>query len=720
MKKIMKEVIMKRIKLKALITSYYPAFGGLFVGMIFFSYGLANNLSMSYMGNTSERVTEFILANFLGAIITFLLKVLGVYIVIGAAAGTFIYFSVESLRKLFPFAVRKGFLFAINAAVSFVLFLSFFFKDIILYPQLYMNNFHNKNALFKAVVNFLTDSVHPGVFTGIQVFLFAAGVLLISTALFRTRHRVISVSLLSALCVVVLLTALHPFRDSGVAGNTSGERPNILIIASDALRPDHLSGHGYFRDTSPSIDRLIRNGVSFRNAFIEVPRTFPSWVSILTGQYSATHGIRHMFPTSRDLNRSFPSIAGTLKEKGYYTSVVTDYAGDIFSRVDLGFEKVDTPYFNFDYVLQSAILENHTFLLPFLSNRFGLMLFPVMKDSAYFCPPSLLKDRILREIRNSGERPFFISTFFSSTHFPYAPPYPYYSRYRAPGYSGPYKFYKQRIISLDNDAGGTRISAEDIAQVRALYDAGIRAMDDAVGEVIAFLRRNNLYDNTIIVVLSDHGENLYEDDLGMGHGEHFRGHYAVKIPLVFHCPKIIKKHREIHDVVRVVDIAPTILSLAGIGSSPTMEGVSLTPLLQGKQAPPQRAFGETGIWFDNILREDLFFQYKRILYPDITFLSEIDFHFGNQLVLSDDFRDVVNLSKHRYAFDGRYKLIYMPLSDRIEYELYDVHRDPHERDNIASRDPVNLARMKKILFQWVRRNGDVIVKDEYIFPILRY
>ncbi len=716
----MKEIIMKHFRIKMNITSHYPALGGLLVSLVFFSYGLVNNLSMSYMGNTSDRVTEFILSNFLGAITAFLLKVLGVYIVIGAAAGVFLYYSVESLRSLFSIEIRKMYLFIINIMVSLLLFLTFFFKDIILYPQLYMNNFHNKNALFKAVVNFLTDSVHPGVCTGIQVFILAAGILLICAALFRMKHRVISVSLLSALCVVALLLALRPFRDRGMAGNAAGERPNILIIASDALRPDHLSGHGYVRDTSPSIDGLIKNGISFRNTFIEVPRTFPSWVSILTGRYSATHGIRHMFPTSRDLNRSFPSIAGALREKGYYTSVVTDYAGDIFSRVDLGFEKVDTPYFNFDYVLQSAIIENHAFLLPFISNSFGLKLFPVLKDSAYFCPPSLLKDRIIREIRNSRERPFFISTFFSSTHFPYAPPYPYYSRYRAPGYSGPYKFYKQRIISLDNDAGGQEITPEDIAQVRALYDAGIRAMDDAVGDIIAFLKRNNLYENTIIVVLSDHGENLYEGDLGMGHGEHFRGHYAVKIPLIFHYPKGIKTHREIQDVARVVDIAPTILSLAGLEPSHAMEGVSLMPLMQGKQAPPQRAFGETGIWFDNTLRKDLFFQYKRILYPDITFLSEIDFHFDNQLVLSDDFRDVVNLAKHRYVFDGRYKLIYMPLRDRIEYELYDTKRDPGEKMNIAGRDTANLKRMKKILFDWVTRNGDVILKDEYIFPVLRY
>ena len=444
---------------------------------------------------------------------------------------------------------------------------------------------------------------------------------------------------------------------------TSAHRdtPNILILGSDALRPDHFSGYGYFRDTTPSIDRLIRNGVSFTSAYIEVPRTFPSWVSILTGQFSATHGIRHMFPTSRDLNREFKSIVKVMRGKGYYTSVTGDYAADIFTRINLGFERVDTPYFNFNSVIQQAILENHTFLLPFLTGKAGLRIFPVLRDSAYFCPTDLVRDRVIGEIERAGGKPFFIASFFSSTHFPYAPTHPYYKRYTARDYDGQYRYFKQRTISLEGGGGYEKMTHRDIEQVRALYDGGLRAFDDAVGGIIEHLRVSGRLDNTVVVVLSDHGENLYEGILGMGHGEHFRGSYSTRIPLIIHYPKIAKSRREVTNIVRHVDIAPTLLELAGEKVPPHMEGVSLVPAMKGEVPAGLVAFGETGIWFDNTLREDLFFQELRILYPDITGISEIDFNFDNQIVLSEGYRDLVNLARHRYAHDGRYKLIYNPL-----------------------------------------------------------
>jgi arylsulfatase A-like enzyme len=491
----------------------------------------------------------------------------------------------------------------------------------------------------------------------------------------------------------------------------------VLILASDALRPDHFTGYGYSRNTTPNIDKLINEGISFRNAFIEVPRTFPSWVSILTGRFASTSGIRHMFPTSRDLNRNFKSIAGELKQKGYETSVISDFAGDIFTRIDLGFDKVDTPYFNVDILIEQIIIESHTFLLPFLTNRTGLELFPVLKDNAYFCPPGFVKDRIVKTISES-KKPFFITAFFSPTHFPYASPYPYYKLFAEKNYTGPYKYYKQLIVSSDNNHS-SKMSDKDINQIRALYDGGLKAFDDAAGEVLAYLSDNGILDNTIIVVLSDHGENLYEGDLGMGHGEHFRGNNAVRIPLIIRYPELSSKKNEITGTVRNIDVAPTILSILNYPSPKYFEGVSLLPLIKGREQNLY-AFGETGIWFDDSLRDDLFFQKLRIMYPDIARISEADMNFDKQVALKDDYRDIVNLAKHRYVFDGRYKLIYMPLKDKVLYELYDTLSDPQEKTNIALLDKENFLRLKKVLFDWIMRNNDVIVKKDYIFPILRY
>ncbi len=702
-------------KIKNAFNKFGPSLGGVALLFMLFFYGLVNNLSVSYMGNTSKQLEEYIIGNFLGHIILFLLKILFTYLLIGLAIGIIIHIFIISISYLFKKEIGFKAGLIINFAGTGLVFLIFFFKDIILYPQVYMNNYYVKNDLNKFVVEILTDNVNPQIFTAIQLALILIIILSSLIALYKFKKEIfknlIYITASAAICI-------SAFKIIFIKDLPKTDKTNVLILASDALRQDHFSAFGYPKKTTPNIDRLISEGVSFTGTYIEVPRTFPSWVSILTGRFSATHGIRHMFPTSRDLNRDFKTLAGELKQKGYETSVIADYAGDIFSRINLGFDRVDAPYFNVESLIDQIIIEAHTFLLPYLTNKTGTEFFPVLKDSAYFCPPEFVADRIIRSIRRS-DKPFFIATFFSSTHFPYASPYPYYKLFAEKNYSGPYKYFKQQILSSDKNYSA-QISAKDISQIHSLYDGGLKAFDDAAGKVLSYLSDNGLLDSTMIVVLSDHGENLYEGDLGMGHGEHFRGHYAIRIPFIIRHPGVIgKKRMELTDVVRHIDIAPTILSLLNYPVPKYMEGVSLMPLINGRELKLS-AFGETGIWFDNSLREDLFFQKLRIMYPGITQLSEVDMNFNREIVLNDDYRDIVNLAKHRYVFDGRYKLIYMPLSDKVIYELYDTFLDPDERNNIVLKDKDNFSRLKKLMFEWAGRSNEVVIKKDYMFPILRY
>lgn len=711
-------------KMKSVVREYYPALGGAAVMLVFFLWGLVNNLSMSYMGNTSQAVVDFIFQNFLGFILGFILKVFSLYVIIGIMLGLFVFGAVRALRSILSRSVSPAVDFFLVAAAAFLIVMIVFFRDIILYPQVYINNFYVKSAFIAKIFDYLTHHVSPAFLTiafyGIAVLMFS---LTLTEAVMRRQWK-FAVLYSGLILCAVFLVYYYTSRPS-LSARTAAEagHPDVLILGSDALRPDHFSGYGYHRDTTPAIDALIREGASFTKTYIEVPRTFPSWVSILTGQFSATHGIRHMFPTSRELNRDFKSIVKIFRQKGYYTAMAGDYAADIFPRIDLGFERVDAPYFNFNTVIEQAILENHTFLLPFLTAKWGLALFPSLRDSAYFCPPYLVRDKVLSEINRAGSRPFFITAFFSSTHFPYAPPHPYYLRYSDPNYAGQYKYFKQRTISLDGDSGYEKVAPSDVEQIRALYDGGLRAFDDAVGEILAQLKAAGRLDTTIIVIVSDHGENLYEGNLGMGHGEHFRGHYSTRIPFIIRYPKTIPGGSEYTGIARAVDIAPTILKLCGDEKSEYfdyMEGVSLVDAMLHRRDLKLTAFGETGIWFDNSLRDDLFFHKLRILYPDITGISEIAFHFDNQVVLNDEYRDLVNLAKHRYVFDGRHKLIYMPLVDKVAYELYDASTDPDELHDIAMQEPARLFRMKKVLFDWISRNGDVIEKREIFFPLVRY
>ncbi len=705
--------------IKPIAREYLPALGGAAAMFLFFLWGLVNNLSMSYMGNTSQAVVDFIFRNFLGFIIGFIGKIFFIYVIIGILLGLFIFSAVRAARGLFhgKLHLTRDFFTVITATIFIVLLV--FFRDIILYPQVYINNFYVKSAFIAKIFDVLTHNISPTFFSialsGIVLIIFF---MTFAEALIR-RRWIFIIFYTGFIFSVVVCMYCYSTMPSLSSRNAAATHPDVLILGSDALRPDHFSGYGYHRDTTPAIDTLIREGVSFSRTYIEVPRTFPSWVSILTGQFSATHGIRHMFPTSRDLNRDFQSIVKIFRQKGYYTSVVGDYAADIFSRIDLGFERVDAPYFNFNTVIEQAILENHTFLLPFLTAKWGLALFPSLRDSAYFCPPYIVRDKVLSEIDRAGTRPFFVTAFFSSTHFPYAPPHPYYLQYADRKYAGQYRYFKQRTISLEGDSGYEKVRPTDVEQIRALYDGGLRAFDDAVGEILAQLKAVGRLDSTIIIILSDHGENLYEGNLGMGHGEHFRGHYSTRIPFIIRYPKTFLPGSEYTGIARSVDIAPTVLELTGEKRPEYMEGISLVDAVLTKKDMKIVAYGETGIWFDNSLRDDLFFQKLRILYPDITGISEIDFHFDNQVILNDNYRHLVNFAKHCYVFDGRYKLIYMPLADRVAYELYDSMKDSDDLHDIAKSEKAQLARMKKLLFEWISRKGDVIQKNDYFFPLVR-
>lgn len=710
---------------KNIIKSISPVSGSIILFLIFFLYGLINNLSFSYMGNSSSYATDLVMNHFLSTIIFFILKLLFLYLLSGflfGITGLFIINTFFNDIKHAELSLRIRII--LNFIISLFLYLPFLLKDLINYPQMYINGFYVKSGFSMELMDFMADKIHPLFFTSIQVLyavivsalvIYKVKKLLKDKLTARTLKITASIASVIILMIAVIINA-HPDKKF----NRNSETLNVIILASDALRPDHLSGHGYLRNTSPNIDRLLEDGISFTDARIEVPRTFPSWISTLTGQYASTHGIRHMFPTSMDLNKKFTTLPGILNSNGYYTAAVADYAGDIFSRINLGFKNVDTPFFNAESIIYQAILDSHIFLLPFLTGETGLKLFPVLKDSAYFCPPELVKKRIIRSIEKAQGKPFFITTFFSSTHFPYAQVYPYYKMFSAKNYRGPYKFLKQQIISLDNNKISSGISAEDKNQVIALYDGGIKSFDHAVGEITSYLEQKDLLKNTIIIVMSDHGENLYEGDHGMGHGEHFRGQHSTRIPFIISSENLIKKNIKIPDLVRQVDIAPTILDLLKIKNTSKMEGVSLLPLIEGKSNLKLYAFGETGIWFDNNQDSGLFFQKQRIIYPDITGLSVVDFHFNNQIVLNDDYRDLINLAKHRYIYDGKFKLIYIPLKDRVIYELYNTEDDPEETTNLVLKDKTNFKRLKDELFKWITRNNNVIIKDEYIFPKTRY
>ncbi len=159
-------------------------------------------------------------------------------------------------------------------------------------------------------------------------------------------------------------------------------RPNILVLAADSLRADRLDTR-----TAPHLSALAARGTRFDRAYVSIPRTFPSWVTLLTGRHAHHHGIRSMFPRWEERARDFDALPERLARAGYATGVVSDYAGDVFSRIDLGFGLVDVPEFDFRQLVRQQALERETPLMSVLHSRVGRSVFPVMREPQRRCRP---------------------------------------------------------------------------------------------------------------------------------------------------------------------------------------------------------------------------------------------------------------------------------------------------------------------------------------------
>ncbi|MEJ5362458.1 MAG: sulfatase [Spirochaetota bacterium] len=636
-----------------------------------------------------------------------------------------IFFShgLRQILRLRNKTVTDKYLFYSSAILTFAVIFLQLCKSIILYPQLYQETIFNKNAVYNYFQIALTNNLSPVLIEKIQIFILAPFIVALIYPIFDylAKHRndiidiliflfnkwkyVATALFIAVIGVIVTVTGT-------ISHKTAHEKPNIIILASDALRPDHFSGFGYHRKTTPNIDTLIAQGTTFTNVYTVVPRTFPAWVSILTSQLPTRHGIGHMFPTARSRKREFITLASVLKEYGYYTSVVGDFAADIFPRINLGFNSVKAPTFNMRVMIKQIILKNHTFLLPFLTNKIGFVLFPEIREFAEFADPQFVIDDIKSEISKSihAKKPFFITTFFSITHFPYPACYPYYNYFTDTSYSGPFKYSKNRVVSLNSNgiASEYNPSLQEIEYIRALYDGCLFAFDEAVGTIIQYLKDENLYNNTIILIISDHGENLYEHEYGMGHGEHLRGKFSLVIPCIFSGPGIL--HQEYTSVRSAIDIAPTILDLLNIQQPQSFDGTSLLK----KHNRTFDAYCETGIWFDN--SGNFFFQKKRIMYPDITGISTIDFDYHDEITIVPYYDNLIFTAKHRSIIANNLKLIYMPTHYGIEYELYNISLDPEERNNIYKTSP-QANSMKQKLFSLFINNSKIKIYNNYLIPV---
>ncbi|MEO8799711.1 MAG: sulfatase-like hydrolase/transferase, partial [Polyangiaceae bacterium] len=390
-------------------------------------------------------------------------------------------------------------------------------------PALYVDGFYARGGLARTVQVLATDTFGGGalVFFGVvAIAVFVAGppclwptlserlrafALRVPTA-WQTAGVWVGAGVLAALSVVAFALTPHPHH----ATRAPNAKPNVLVIAADSLRFDRLTPK-----LAPHLSALADRGTRFDRAYVSLPRTFPSWVTILTGRHPHHHGIRTMFPRWDGRAKDFDALPERLAKAGYRTSVVSDFAGDIFSRIDLGFGEIDTPTFDMRELVRQRAVERETPLLPFLVTRAGRAIFPVVRELATAADPQLVAHDALRSIDRADGGPFFETVFFSTAHFPYAAPEPYAAAFTKPSYRGRFKYDKP--VGLGSDAPP---NADDVAQARGLYDGAVASIDDAVDVLLRGLDDRGLTESTIIVITADHGESLDEPGRGSGHGDH--------------------------------------------------------------------------------------------------------------------------------------------------------------------------------------------------------
>ncbi|MBF0291773.1 MAG: sulfatase [Nitrospinae bacterium] len=579
-------------------------------------------------------------------------------------------------------------------------------------PQFFDGAFLDQRPVLKEIIFAPTRWLDPMaadfILLGVALILLSAPVISVFGWLIASKVRI------AVTAAIALLTAALLPLDGGPApshASLAGKR-NVVLIVVDSLRADHLSMLGYGRNTTPVIDSLAGEGAVFTKVIVDVPRTFPSWVSMMTGVYPMSHGVRHMFPTVEQRRLVQTPLPRALAVNGWKTAVVSDFAGDIFPRIDFGFDDIDTPDLTFGQVVKMRNLEIHPASLAFLNNRMGQALFPAIRELAYNCDPEALTDRAIGKLKSfEPGQPFALAVFYSATHMPYAASGPSYRMFTDPGYKGRHRFQKKNLLMKSDDD-----TPEDVNQIIGLFDGALNATDRQIGRIVSAIEEMGLSGDTAIVITGDHGENFFEYRAEIGHGNHLRGPHAITAPVVIRAPWIKPSAKKIEWQARIIDLAPTIAELVG-ESSFKAEGKSLVPFITGEEKGHRMAYSESGLWY--LDEGPFFFQKNRIHYPGVTSLCEVDMEWRDEIVLKNRYQSLVVAAKHRMISDGERKLIVMPTESGVVTELYDLKNDPAETVDISQKEPVTVSVLQEKLHSLVSGLVPTTLRDGYIFERAR-
>ncbi len=428
-------------------------------------------------------------------------------------------------------------------------------------------------------------------------------------------------------------------------------RPVILVVM-DSVRADHLSLYGYRRKTSPNLELLASHATVYRHAVAPSNWTLPSHASLLTGLYPTRHGAHYVdeLPAGRPLSSHVQTLAELLRNRGFRTAAVVANYGYLSASFGLaqGFQHYqDTRWLPlgrlaWPFCLRAALEPAITRLCPERGSGIGL------RDAED------INRSVFSLIEQFASEPFFLFINYMDTHWPYLPPEPYRSLFHQTGQA----FDWRRFWTLEKQVvtRQRQLAETERTSLISLYDGAIRYLDTHLGVFFQRLKELGIYDSSLLIITSDHGDTFGEHGL-VSHGASLY-EAEVHVPLIIKYPQQ-KTPDTVLPTVSLVDVLPTVLDSLRL-PLPATDGRPLRTLTDDTK---RFVFTEA--------------------YPHIHFVS-----------LNPGFKKL-----QRAVYWGPYKLISSSTGTR---ELFDLKADPTETANLYTMLPGTSEKLMKVLDQWAK------------------
>lgn len=446
-----------------------------------------------------------------------------------------------------------------------------------------------------------------------------------------------AVALVVTLCLGVSLQRFLSERQvlAALPTATAGA-PNVVVITLDTVGARNLSLYGHRRPTSPHLDALAETAVVFDNAISTASWTLPSHASMFTGRWH--HELSSDYATA--LDGTYPTLAEFLGSRGYQAAGFVANLGYVSAETGLsrGFSHYE------DYPISVGQAASSSTLVRTIADNFRLRTLLQNDQHLNRKTADQVNAEALRWLDRERSRPFFLFLNYFDAHDPYLPPPPFNTRFgpgRKQGMHSPLHHWLYKPTDSMTDFDKSRIQEETDA-----YDGAIAYLDDRLNKLFDSLKQRGLWDNTLLIITADHGEEFGEHRVfEHGYSLYFP---AIHVPLLVSFPGRVPAAKRIQTPVSLRDLPATVVDLLDAKESSPFPGVSLVRYWQTSTT--------TEVSLDRpVLSEVTRVSGQRDWYP----------------VSKGDMKSVVFRNFH-----------YIRNGDGSE-ELYDYSQDPTEQTNLA-------------------------------------